>query len=96
MINYNNNYYDKNNYYFLIEKQSGTSVKFSAKDKKYFVATQDKELRLILGSITGIPLIYLNNVTFVLEPPSNNSKEANKKVLLYYYIFFYYCCHYIY
>ena len=63
-----------------LENQGKNSIKMSSKEKKYFVATQDKELRQILGSRTGIPLIYLNNVTFVLEPPSNYSKEASKKV----------------
>lgn len=48
------------------------------KNKKYMVATQDKDLRNILGEIPGIPIIYLNKVTLVLEPPSKSSREYNQ------------------
>lgn len=44
------------------------------------VATQDKDLRLFLASIPGIPLIYLNKVTVVLEPPSQASKTQSSEV----------------
>jgi U3 small nucleolar RNA-associated protein 23 len=50
----------------------------SIKNKKYMVATQDKDLRNMLGEIPGIPIIYLNKVTLVLEPPSKSSKEYNQ------------------
>lgn len=44
---------------------------------RYFVATQDKKLRKCLGGIPGTPLFYLNNVSFVMEPPSQASKSFN-------------------
>lgn len=48
--------------------------------RKYMVATQDKDLRSILGHVPGIPLIYLNKVTLVLEPPSAISKDFNEQI----------------
>ena len=48
--------------------------------KHYFVVTQDTELRATLGARPGIPLLYLNKVTLVLEPPSGQSQEHNKEV----------------
>ena len=50
----------------------------SSNNNKYMVATQDKDLRNILGEIPGIPIIYLNKVTLLLEPPSKSSKEYNQ------------------
>ncbi len=47
---------------------------------RYFVATQDKKLRKCLGGIAGTPLFYLNNVSFVMEPPSKASKNFNSDV----------------
>ena len=47
--------------------------------RKYLVATQDKGLRGALARIPGIPLIYLNKVILVLEPPSSASREFNLK-----------------
>lgn len=47
---------------------------------RYFVATQDKKLRKCLGGIPGTPLFYLNNVSFVMEPPSNASKNFNRDI----------------
>ncbi|CAE7843029.1 unnamed protein product [Symbiodinium microadriaticum] len=45
------------------------------KTRRYFVATQDQELRnYIAGVVTGVPLLYLNKVTLVLEPPSEKSR----------------------
>lgn len=48
--------------------------------RRYFVATQDKTLRKCLSGIAGTPLFYLNNVSFVMEPPSKASKEFNRDV----------------
>jgi hypothetical protein len=48
--------------------------------KKYFVATQDVDLRRDLSHIPGIPLIYLNKVTLVLEPISRSSLEHNQRI----------------
>jgi rRNA-processing protein FCF1 len=50
------------------------------KSRRYLVASQDKDLRNSLGYVPGVPLIYLNKVTLVLEPPSQTSKEFNKEV----------------
>ena len=46
--------------------------------KKYMIATQDKDLRNKLGDVPGVPIIYLNKVTLVLEPPSTASKNYNQ------------------
>jgi len=51
-----------------------------AKSKKYCVATQDKELRLQLGSLGAIPLMYWNHVILTLEAPSAASKDISKQV----------------
>lgn len=50
------------------------------KKKRYFVATQDQELRRALAYIPGVPLIYLNKVTLVFETPSQSSLNFNKNV----------------
>jgi len=47
-------------------------------NRKYMIATQDKDLRNKLGDIPGVPIIYLNKVTLVLEPPSIASKQYNQ------------------
>ena len=52
----------------------------SKEQRKYFVATQDKTLRQSLAGIPGIPLVYLNSVAFVMEPPSEKSKTFNAEV----------------
>lgn len=52
----------------------------SKSNKHYLVATQDKKLRKKIAHIPGIPLIYLNQVTLLLEPPSTASKEYNRNV----------------
>lgn len=48
--------------------------------KRYFVATQDRDLRGALNSLPGVPVLYLNKVTMVLESPSKASLEYNNKV----------------
>jgi Fcf1 len=48
--------------------------------KNYFVASQDKDLRMRVGSVPGVPIIYLNKVTLVLEPPSQDSRDFSKEV----------------
>ena len=50
------------------------------KVKGYFVATQDRELRSGLGCIPGVPVLYLNHVTLVLEAPSRASLDFNQQV----------------
>ncbi len=67
-------------YRACITGDQGSSSSNVAKGRKYFVATQDKELRLILGARPGTPLLYLNQVTLVLETPSLHSQEFNKEV----------------
>lgn len=47
--------------------------------KRYFVATQDKDLRGALNTLPGVPILYLNKVTMVLESPSKASLEYNNK-----------------
>jgi rRNA-processing protein FCF1 len=62
-----------------------TSSPFFSKTKKifkrYFVATQDKDLRLALSNLPGVPLVYINKVILVLEPPSSTSKAFAKQVI---------------
>ena len=48
--------------------------------KNYFIASQDKDLRMRVGSVPGTPIIYLNKVTLVLEPPSQDSRDFSKEV----------------
>jgi len=50
------------------------------KKRKFLVATQDKGLRAALAHVPGIPLVYLNKVILVLEPPSTASREFNLQV----------------
>lgn len=52
----------------------------TSKSKKYIMASQDKDLRQLLANVPGVPLIYLNKVTMVLEPPSNKSKDFNSQI----------------
>lgn len=60
----------------------------SKKGKKmYFVASQDKDLRTSIGTIAGVPIIYLNAVTFVLEPPSASSRAQNVQACTDNYVF---------
>ena len=44
------------------------------------MATQDKDLRVRLSRLPGVPTIYFNKVIIVLEPPSNASKNNSLKV----------------
>ena len=41
-----------------------------ANEKRYFVATQDKQLRNALRKIPGVPLLYINYNCIVMEKPS--------------------------
>ena len=41
----------------------------------YFLATQDKALRSSVAKLSGIPALYMNKVSMVLEPPSDASKN---------------------
>jgi hypothetical protein len=60
--------------------KSCSDPKSNTKKKRFFVATQDQELRRILSHTPGVPLIYLNKVTLVLESPSRSSLEYNQSV----------------
>ena len=69
----NNESYDDN---FL--NMLRTCVNNKEKDAvHYMVATQDKKLRSRSASIPGVPTIYLNKVTMILEAPSANSRHAS-------------------
>lgn len=60
----------------------------SKKKMRYMVATQDKDLRSQLNSIPGVPLIYFNKVSLVLEPPSDTSKSFNDSVCIFFSFYF--------
>jgi U3 small nucleolar RNA-associated protein 23 len=52
-----------------------------SRSRSYFVASQDKDLRSVVSSrLPGVPLIYLNKVSVVLEPPSEASRNFKKRV----------------
>jgi rRNA-processing protein FCF1 len=59
-------------------KGAGGSNTGPAPTHGFFVASQDVGLRRALAAIPGTPLVYLNNVAFVMEPPSEASKTFNK------------------
>ena len=65
--------------YFLAETNAQEAMT-QVKKKRYFVATQDQELRRALAFIPGVPLVYLNKVTLVFETPSQSSLNFNKNV----------------
>lgn len=48
--------------------------------RQYVVATQDKHLRHELSKIPGVPAIYFNKVSLVLEPPSKSSRSFGQDV----------------
>lgn len=54
-----------------------------ADKRRYFIATQDRDLRLALNRIPGVPLMYFNKVTLVLEGPSKASLNFNKNVSIF-------------
>lgn len=67
---------------FLDEEFQDNNLK---KKRKYFVACQNNSLRGQLGGIPGVPLLYMNKVALVMEPPSNatlryTSKHETNKV----------------
>mmetsp|Transcript_26347 Transcript_26347/g.43972 ORF Transcript_26347/g.43972 Transcript_26347/m.43972 type:complete len:306 (-) Transcript_26347:1688-2605(-) len=47
---------------------------------RYFVATQDQEMRRKLAMTPGVPLIYLNQVTLVLESPSRSTIQYSQQM----------------
>jgi hypothetical protein len=52
-----------------------------SRSRAYFVASQDKELRAIINArIPAVPLIYLNKVSLVLEPPSEASRKYKMRI----------------
>ena len=42
-------------------------------DHRYFLATQDHQLRKSAAKVPGVPILYLNKVSLVLEAPSEAS-----------------------
>jgi U3 small nucleolar RNA-associated protein 23 len=60
------------------------------KCKRYMVATQDADIRNELRKIPGVPILYSNKVTLVLETPSDASKNFNMKVTNTYLALFHY------
>ena len=46
---------------------------------KFVVCTQDVDLRHQLQKIPGVPLIYMNKASFVIEPPSYASNRLTEK-----------------
>lgn len=46
----------------------------------YFVASQDRDLRHHLQQIPGVPLLFINRNTILLEKPSTASCQASDKV----------------
>lgn len=48
--------------------------------KHFMVATQDKKLRHALAKVPGVPLLYMNNVILILEPPSEASRQFLQQV----------------
>lgn len=46
---------------------------------KFIICTQDVELRHQLQQIPGVPLIYMNKASFVIEPPSRTSHAVTDK-----------------
>ena len=49
---------------------------------KFVVASQDTDLRRRLRQVPGVPLVYLNRTTLILEPPSTKSAFVKAKVSL--------------
>ena len=47
--------------------------------RKYIIASQDKELRVAISKIPGIPTIYFNKVIMLMESPSETSKRFHMK-----------------
>ena len=47
---------------------------------RYLLATQDGALRSSVGKLGGIPLLYLNKVWLVMEPPSDASRRASTSI----------------
>lgn len=46
----------------------------------YFVASQDRTLRRHLQKVPGVPLLFINRNTILLEKPSTTSHQASEKV----------------
>ncbi|XP_065910465.1 rRNA-processing protein UTP23 homolog [Dysidea avara] len=57
-----------------------TSLIGNDNSNHYFVATQDVELRRKLRRIPGVPLLYINRNTIVLEGVSDTSRDQAKQI----------------
>ena len=47
--------------------------------RKFFVATQEEELRDHLRDIPGVPLLHIQRTVLVLETPSSSSRHTSKR-----------------
>jgi U3 small nucleolar RNA-associated protein 23 len=63
---------------FLPAGECLTSLVGSHNEEHYFVATQDLDLRKRLRKVHGGALLYANNTSIVLEPPSDTQKQYAK------------------
>ena len=61
--------------------EEATSSLSKSKVMRCLVATQDGDVRTELRKIPGVPILYANKVTLVLETPSETSKTFNHKVM---------------
>lgn len=75
-LNNDNNLYD--NYRKFIDEEFNDDNK--NKKRKYFVACQNNKLRGQLAGLPGVPLLYMNQVSLVLEPPSKATLRYTGKV----------------
>jgi Fcf1 len=66
----------------LRKDRSDKAASSGHRERHYFVATQDTGLRVRLGRIAGVPIMYLNKVTMVLEAPSEASRRHSKEVTM--------------
>ncbi|KAG0605965.1 hypothetical protein M758_9G102200 [Ceratodon purpureus] len=63
---------------FLPAAECVATLVGSHNEEHYFVATQDLDLRKKLRKVHGGALIYANNTSLVLEPPSDTQKQYAK------------------
>lgn len=61
-------------------EQAANGGKNAKSKKRFFIASQDKDLRHSVGRIAGVPTLYFNKVTLVLEPPSQASREYSSQL----------------
>ncbi|KAF9499821.1 hypothetical protein BDN71DRAFT_1441418 [Pleurotus eryngii] len=59
-----------------------TSVIGDKNKHRYVVASQSQPLRAALRQVPGVPLIHINRIVMVLEPPSDATIDAKKAMEL--------------